>query len=51
MTERSEILIVVVRQMHARLASIDDIEEIVEETMTALNFTDAEKALVRKEVR
>jgi len=51
MTERVEVLIIVIRQMHVRLASLNDIEEIVEETMVALNFTEGEKALVRKEIR
>ena len=45
------VLVLVVRKMHARLASISDIEEIAEETMQDLGFTPAQKAIVRAEIR
>jgi len=47
MTERTKILIEVERQMHDHLASTNDIAEVIEKTMVALDFTDVEKILVR----
>lgn len=50
MSERLALLIILVRHMHARLASINDMEEILESVMEDVNLPVAERDLVRKEL-
>lgn len=50
MEKVTEAFIIIVRQMHAHLAGLNDMHEIIENSMDALDLPEEQRALIRKEM-